>query len=90
MKSEFGGMLSAWTRGDVVGIANTFDRDLSTSPALRDSLIRQRNANWSKWIEHRMTQPGAVMIAVGAGHLAGPYSVLELLRKDGYKVRRLQ
>ena len=37
-----------------------------------------------------MTQPGAVMIAVGAGHLAGPYSVLELLRKDGYKVRRLQ
>ena len=90
MKSEFGGMLSAWTRGDVVGIANTFDRDLSTSPALRDSLIRQRNANWSKWIEHRMTEPGAVMIAVGAGHLAGPYSVLELLRKDGYKVRRLQ
>ena len=32
-----------------------------------------------------MAQPGAVMIAVGAGHLAGTDSVLELLKKDGYQ-----
>jgi uncharacterized protein YbaP (TraB family) len=30
------------------------------------------------------------MIAVGAGHLAGKYSVLEMLKRDGYRVRRLQ
>jgi|SRR4051794_9738371 uncharacterized protein YbaP (TraB family) len=90
MNKDFGGMLSAWASGDVGGIAKTFDRDLSTSPALRDALIRQRNANWSRWIEQRMAQPGAVMIAVGAGHLAGKYSVVEMLKKDGYKVRRLQ
>lgn len=90
MGADFSGMLTAWSRGDVNGIARTFDRDLSASPALQQSLIRQRNANWSKWIEQRMAQPGAVMIAVGAGHLAGKDSVLEMLRKDGYKVRRLQ
>ncbi|MFL6722114.1 MAG: TraB/GumN family protein [Sphingomonas sp.] len=90
MKNEFGGMLKAWSRGDVAGIAKTFDRDLSTSPELRDALLRQRNATWSKWIEQRMAQPGAVLIAVGAGHLAGKYSVLELLKKDGYTVRRVQ
>jgi uncharacterized protein YbaP (TraB family) len=90
MKREFGGMLDAWSRGDVNRIARTFDRDLSTSPAMRDTLIRQRNSNWSKWIEQRMTRPGAVMIAVGAGHLAGPYSVVERLKSDGYTVRRLQ
>lgn len=90
MKREFGGMLDAWSRGDVNRIARTFDRDLSTSPAMRDALIRQRNTNWSKWIEQRMTKPGSVMIAVGAGHLAGPYSVVEKLKSDGYKVRRLQ
>jgi uncharacterized protein YbaP (TraB family) len=27
---------------------------------------------------------------VGAGHLAGKDSVLEMLKRDGYKVRRLQ
>jgi uncharacterized protein len=90
VKREFGGMLDAWSRGDVNGIARTFDHDLSGSPEMRDSLIRQRNANWSKWIEQRMTRPGEVMIAVGAGHLAGRYSVLEMLRKDGYKIRRVE
>ena len=90
MDSEFAGMLKAWTAGDVQGIARTFDRDLSGSPALQHSLIHQRNANWSKWIEQRMTKPGSVMIAVGAGHLAGKDSVLEMLKKDGYKVRRVQ
>ena len=44
----------------------------------------------ARWIEQRMAQPGSVLIAVGAGHLAGPYSVLELLKRDGYKVRRIE
>jgi len=90
VKRDFGGMLDAWARGDVKGIARTFDKDLSGSPELRDSLIRQRNSNWSKWIEKRMAQPGEVLIAVGAGHLAGPNSVLEMLEKDGYKIKRVE
>jgi uncharacterized protein YbaP (TraB family) len=90
VKRDFGGMLDAWSRGDVNGIARTFDHDLSASPEMRDLLIRQRNANWSKWIEKRMAEPGEVMIAVGAGHLAGPYSVLEILKKDGYQIRRVE
>lgn len=90
MKAEFAGMLDSWTRGDVKGIARTFDRDLAGSPDLQKNLLRQRNANWTKWIEQRMARPGAVLVAVGAGHLAGPYSVIEGLRKDGYKVRRVE
>jgi hypothetical protein len=88
--TEFSGMLDAWSKGDVKGIARTFDKELSDSPALSQTLIRQRNANWSKWIEQRMAEPGTVMIAVGAGHLAGAGSVIDLLKRDGYKVRRLQ
>jgi hypothetical protein len=87
---EFSGMLQAWSKGDVKDIARTFDRDLSGSPELANALIHQRNANWSKWIERRLTQPGALMIAVGAGHLAGNDSVIALLQRDGYKVRRVQ
>jgi len=90
MDAELGGMLRAWSSGDVHGIARTFDRDLSGTPELQQSLIRQRNANWSKWIEQRLDKPGAVLVAVGAGHLAGKDSVLEMLKKRGYKVRRLQ
>jgi len=90
VKGDFDDMLTAWVRGDVKGIARSFNRDLAASPELAQSLIKQRNANWSKWIEERMEQPGAVMVAVGAGHLAGRDSVIDLLKRDGYRVRRLQ
>ena len=83
-------MLTAWSRGDVEGIARTFNHDLSASPDLQEALIKRRNANWSHWIEQRMAQPGAVFIAVGAGHLAGRDSVVDLLKRDGYAVRRVQ
>jgi uncharacterized protein YbaP (TraB family) len=87
---EFSGMLASWSKGDVQGIARTFDHDLAGSPELANSLIHQRNANWSKWIEQRLTQPGAILIAVGAGHLAGPDSVIAMLQRDGYRVRRVE
>lgn len=90
MNKDFAGMLAAWSRGDVAAIARTFDGDLGASPELRDALIKRRNANWSKWIEQRMGQPGALMIAVGAGHLAGRDSVIAMLKKDGYRVSRVQ
>ena len=87
---EFGGMLSSWSHGDVKGIALTFNRELSQSSEIRQILLQQRNVNWAKWIEQRMAKPGTVLLAVGAGHLAGKDSVLEKLKSDGYTVRRLQ
>jgi hypothetical protein len=87
---EFDGMLSSWTHGDVKGIALTFNRELSQSSEIRQILLQQRNAHWAKWIEQRMSQPGTVLLAVGAGHLAGKDSVVAKLKSDGYTVRRLQ
>lgn len=90
MRTQFQGMLAAWTRGDVDAIAKTFNEDLSTSPELREALIRRRNYNWSNWIRRRMEAPGTVFVAVGAGHLAGAESVQRYLESSGYKVRRVQ
>jgi uncharacterized protein YbaP (TraB family) len=90
MTKELQDMLDAWSRGDVRAIAQSFNRDLAGSPELEQALIKRRNANWSRWIEQRMAQPGAIMMAVGAGHLAGRDSVIDLLQRDGYRVRRVQ
>lgn len=87
---EFSGMLASWSKGDVNGIAATFNKELSQSSEIRKLLLQQRNANWAKWIENRMGQPGTILVAVGAGHLAGKDSVVDKLRTDGYNVRRLQ
>ncbi|WP_136161947.1 TraB/GumN family protein [Sphingomonas flavalba] len=83
-------MIRAWGRGDVRTIAVTFDEELKLSLTLADRLIRQRNTAWTAWIEQRLATPGIVMVAVGAGHLAGKDSVLEMLKAKGLKVERLQ
>jgi uncharacterized protein len=90
MKDQFGGMLDAWARGDVKAIGDSFNRDLAKAPELKDALLVKRNANWAKWVKGRLDQPGTVLVAVGAGHLAGDQSVQTMLEKQGVKVTRVQ
>ena len=90
MKGDFAGMLESWASGDVEAIARTFNTSLAESPELREALLRRRNANWSAWIANRLVTPGTILVAVGAGHLAGEESVQRYLESRGYKVRRVQ
>jgi uncharacterized protein len=88
--TDFAGMLQSWATGDVEAIAETFNRSLAASPELREALLERRNANWTRWIVQRLEQPGTVLLAVGAGHLAGSDSVQTMLESKGYTVRRVQ
>jgi hypothetical protein len=89
-KRQFDAMLAAWMSGDVKAIGRTFNNELQSSPDLKQALLVRRNVNWSGWVERRMQQPGTVFVAVGAGHLAGEESVVELLKRRGYRVKRVQ
>ena len=90
MKTQFDVMLKAWTRGDVAAIARSFNDELDESPEMLDALLARRNANWTRWVKARLGQPGTVMVAVGAGHLAGDKSVVSLLEQQGVRVTRVQ
>lgn len=89
-KAQFGTMLASWRKGDVAGMAKSFNDELDDSPELRDALLVRRNANWARWVKARLDQPGTVLVAVGAGHLAGTKSVVSLLEQQGLKVTRVQ
>jgi len=89
-KAQFEAMLKAWSSGDVEGIARTFDSETTLSPELREVLIKRRNAAWAEWLQKRLDQPGTVMVAVGAGHLAGTDSVQRMLAARGLKAERVQ
>jgi len=89
-RQQFYTMYAAWMAGDVKAIAKTFNAEFEASPELKDMLLRRRNANWSGWVERRMQQPGTVFVAVGSGHLAGDDSVVEMLKRRGYRVKRVQ
>jgi hypothetical protein len=88
--AEFQAMLNAWKSGDTDAIARTFDGETALSPELRDVLMKKRNAAWADWVAKRLDQPGTVMMAVGAGHLAGKDSVQHLLLARGLKATRVQ
>lgn len=53
-----------------------------------EDLLYGRNASWVPELEE-LHAAGGGFVAVGAMHLIGPKSVLELLRQRGYKVTRL-
>lgn len=89
-RAEFQAMLDAWKSGDTDAIARTFDSETALSPELREVLMKRRNAAWAEWVQKRLDQPGTVMVAVGAGHLAGQDSVQQMLATKGVKATRVQ
>ena len=52
-------------------------------------LLGNRNRNWVHQLNSIMKK-SSVLVAVGAGHLPGKDGLIELLRKEGYKVEPLK
>jgi hypothetical protein len=65
-------------------------KGLKRYPKLYQTLIVDRNNKWVKDIEGYLNGSGNTMVVVGAAHLVGDNSVVDLLRKRGYKVVKLQ
>ena len=82
-------LVHLWQAGDVDALAADFDKDFRTTPRLARVLLADRNRAWVDWITARLKVPGKVFLAVGAGHLGGPGSVVALLRARGVTVERL-
>lgn len=53
------------------------------------TLLERRNVAWIPKLETAMAEKPA-FVAVGAGHLGGPKGVINLLKKNGYKVRPIR
>lgn len=87
--TELGAMIAAWKVGNAARLAKLINADQS-DPKLAEALLLGRNRNWAAWIGERLTKPGKVFIAVGAGHLAGHGSVQEQLAKQGIIATRVQ
>ena len=75
----------AWARGDLAALDKA-----GPSKELRPFLVTAANRRWADWVAKRTRQPGKVLIAIGAGHLAGKDSILDLLAAKGLKVDRIQ
>lgn len=89
VRDDLRAMIAAWKQGDPTTLAKLMNAD-EDDPLLVKTLLTNRNRVWASWIRKRLKQPGTVFIAVGSGHLAGPGSVQEQLRKRGIRSERVQ
>ena len=81
-------LVDEWADGDVAGIGTLVANPdgVGFGDAAYQSLLVDRNQNWVPQIEAMLDESGTVFIAVGAGHLAGPDSVITMLRDKGYTI----
>lgn len=88
-EKEFATLIRNWSGGRADALARQMNESLKDTPELGKPLLLDRNVRWAAWIAKRMDQPGTVFVAVGAGHLAGKGSVIELLGQKRLKARRV-
>lgn len=81
--------VNAWATGDMAMLAELIERDQRRAPATHRLLLVERNAKWADWVTERMKQPGTILLAVGAGHLAGKDSLLAMLESRRMVPKRL-
>ncbi len=84
-------MLTAWRTGDT----ETLEKDIiglvrEDAPDAFQKLFVDRNKKWTVLIQDILADEGDTFIAVGAGHLVGEDSVIDLLEEEGLKIERVQ
>ena len=83
--------VEAWRTGDVQQLDEILVAEVrETSPELNDAVFTTRNENWADQIEDMLARNQDAFIAVGAGHLYGPGSVIDILVDRDVQVERVQ
>ena len=82
---QFEEMVKAYKDQDIEKLGKFVSDDDDGLGHYQDILIFNRNKNWVQKLKKIMPER-TVVVAVGAGHLAGEKGVIKLLRKEGYTV----
>jgi len=90
LPKEIGDMATAWSSGDADSLAKSVTDDPTMDKGFTQTMVLDRNARWVPVIEQMLAQNRQNLIVVGAGHLVGTGSVVDLLTKAGFTVQRIQ
>lgn len=90
---EFVDLANAWRNGDEKALATIFEETANKDPGSKKMLkllVDDRNISMADAIEKLVKQRQQAFVVIGAGHLVGQHSVVELLRKKGLQLKRIQ
>ena len=78
-------LASAWRHGDTSTLHATMAGSFHDFPEIKKLLLDDRNAAWLPRLEALLQGDQPTMVLVGAGHLCGPGSLIDLLQAKGYR-----
>lgn len=80
--------VAAWKSGDTEAVAALREATAGEDPALARALFGERHARWIEEIDLLVASGRRVLVIVGAAHLCGEGSLIDLLVGRGYLVRQ--
>ena len=90
IETALGEYLAAWRNGDEPKMEGLYINGLKLYPKLYQTIVIDRNNKWIGDIKNFLNDSGNTMLIAGAVHLVGPDGLVNLLRKQGYKVVKLK
>ena len=83
-------MIRDWQSANTEAMARTVTGQIRReSPELYRIIFVNRNETFARAVEGFLAGDKTVLLVIGAGHLAGPDNVRDLLARRGIKVERM-
>lgn len=88
-KKDLQGIIDAWKTGDTQALDKFTLEAMREYPQLHKKLLIDRNKQWVDKLQKLHASGKTVFVVVGAAHLVGKDSVVDLLNAKGLKARQL-
>ena len=85
---DINAIVQSWLKGDGDQLTTLLLAGMQAYPLLYQKILVERNRRWSAEIEKLVQQGSGAMVVVGAAHLVGKDSVVEMLKAKGYSVEQ--
>ncbi|MDA7921262.1 TraB/GumN family protein [Verrucomicrobiales bacterium] len=90
MAESLNELITIWKSGDMKELEALIIEQMAPTPRVKKILLDERNENWIPAIKKSLAEKHNVMFLVGAAHLVGEGSVVDLLEKKGLTVTNLE
>ncbi len=88
LDAEIEGLMQAWREGDSEALARLLSEEFDEFPELYKPLTEDRNRAWLGQLVELLDDRDDYLVVVGALHLVGRNSIVDLLRQRGYEVQQ--
>ena len=87
-RAEYGNMLKVYLNRDLETLGKQMAENDEMMDGFSAELLTKRNKNWVPLLQKWMSE-NSIFVAVGAGHLPGEDGLINLLKREGYRVEPL-